>query len=235
MERIFITGANRGIGLELTRQYLTLTDTRIFAAARRPEAATELQALAAAQPDRLTMISLEVTDAAAIAQAAQIVAAQAGALDVLINNAAINPPQAAQTLDSIRVETMQYTLHINTIAPLMIVQALRGLLRNGRNPRIANISSEMGSLAERTYGADYAYCTSKAALNMVTRGLAADLRRDKITVIALDPGWVQTDMGGEEASLTPQESAQGIRAVLGSLSLPASGQFLRWDGRQNPW
>ncbi|MCB9455467.1 MAG: SDR family oxidoreductase [Anaerolineaceae bacterium] len=235
MDRIFITGANRGIGLELVRQYLGEDTSRIFATARQPQAAGELQALVAAHPGRLTLIPLEVTDEAAIAQAAQTVAGQVEALDILINNAAMNPPEDTQTLDGISVETMLRTLHVNTAAPLMIVKELLNWLRNGHNPRIINISSEMGSLAERTYGADYAYCASKAALNMVTRGLAADLRRDKITVIALDPGWVQTDMGSPEADLTPQESAHGIRAVAESLTLAQTGQFLRWDGQQNPW
>ena len=235
MDRIFITGANRGIGLELVRQYLGEDTSRIFATARQPQAAGELQALVAAHPGRLTLIPLEVTDEAAIAQAAQTVAGQVEALDILINNAAMNPPEDTQMLDGISVETMLRTLHVNTAAPLMIVKELLNWLRNGHNPRIINISSEMGSLAERTYGADYAYCASKAALNMVTRGLAADLRRDKITVIALDPGWVQTDMGSPEADLTPQESARGIRAVAESLTLAQTGQFLRWDGQQNPW
>ncbi len=235
MERIFITGANRGIGLELVRQYLGQRDTRIFAAARQPETASALRALVAAYPGRLSLIPLEVTDKSSIAQAAQTVAGQVEVLDILINNAAINPPEDTQTLDGISVETMLHTLHVNTAAPLMIVKELLNLLRNGHNPRIINISSEMGSLAERTYGADYAYCASKAALNMVTRGLASDLRRDKITIIALDPGWVQTDMGSPEADLTPQESAHGIRAVVESLNLAQTGQFLRWDGQQNPW
>ncbi|MCB9452536.1 MAG: SDR family oxidoreductase [Anaerolineaceae bacterium] len=235
MERIFITGTNRGIGLEVTRQYLQLDDTRIFATARQPEVATELQALAATYPERLTVIPLEVTDETAIREAARLVAEQVDGLDILINNAAINPPEKTQTLDGITVETMLDVLRVNTAAPLMIVKALLGLLRQGNNPRIANISSEMGSLAARTYGADYAYCTSKAALNMVTRGLAADLRRDTITVIALDPGWVQTDMGSPDADLTPQESARGIRSVIDGLTPADSGAFLRWDGGSHPW
>ncbi|MBZ0275563.1 MAG: SDR family oxidoreductase [Anaerolineae bacterium] len=235
MERVFITGTNRGIGLELTRQILRRADTLVFAAARHPAGAHDLNALAAQYPDRLTVIPLEVTDENAVADAARLIAALTDGLDILINNAAINPPESAQTLDGINTATLLETLHVNTAAPLMIIKALRGLLQRGNNPRIINISSEMGSLAERTYGGDYAYCASKAALNMVTRGLAVDLRRATITVIALDPGWVQTDMGSPEADLTPEESALGILRVIDRLTHTDSGRFFRWNGSENPW
>jgi NAD(P)-dependent dehydrogenase (short-subunit alcohol dehydrogenase family) len=91
----------------------------------------------------------------------------------------------------------------------------------------------MGSIAARNYGGSYAYSTSKSALNMITRGLAADLRG--IITVALDPGWVKTDMGGQGAELTVHESASGILKVIDSLTPADSGEFLRWDGKYNPW
>lgn len=235
MESIFITGANRGIGLELVRQYLQRDQTRVFAAARQPDQAEALQALVRGAGERLVLIPLEVTDDAQRQQAVARVSAHTDRLDVLINNAAINPPGRTQTLEHIEAAAFLQVLHVNTVAPLLIAQAFSGLLENAPRPRLVNLSSEMGSLTERTYGGDYAYCTSKAALNMVTRGLAADLRRYKIISIALDPGWVQTDMGGSGATLTPTESVRGITRVIDGLSSKDNGSYLRWDGSRLPW
>ncbi|GAB4341022.1 MAG: SDR family oxidoreductase [Phototrophicales bacterium] len=228
MMRIVITGANRGIGLELVRQYAQRDDVTVFAACRHSSA--ELTAL---ESNRVMIIPLEVTDTASIQQAVAQVQARVSGLDVLINNAGINP--SGQQLTQIEPDTMLTVYHVNTVAPLMLVKAFWTLLKNGQQPKIINISSSMGSLAGRTYGGNYAYCASKAALNMVSRGLAADLKQDAITVLALDPGWVQTDMGGQGATLTPQQSAAGILNVIDHLTLQDSGAFLRWDGSQHAW
>jgi NAD(P)-dependent dehydrogenase (short-subunit alcohol dehydrogenase family) len=235
MARIFITGANRGIGLELVRQYLEQSDNQVFAACRQPDQATDLHQLAAQHPAQLHIIPLEVTDDAARQQAVQLVRQHTDALDILINNAAINPPGSRQTLQTIDTDGMLYTLNINSVAPLMMTQAFLDLLKKGNQPRLINISSDMASLTGKDYGGDYAYCTSKAALNMITRGLAVDLRREGIIAICLDPGWVQTDMGGKDASLTPAESVQGIVQVITKLTPSQAGSYLRWNGTILPW
>jgi NAD(P)-dependent dehydrogenase (short-subunit alcohol dehydrogenase family) len=232
-ERILITGSNRGIGLAMVQEYLAKGDVHIFAACRNPDSASELQKLAKQYPDNLTPVPLEVTEQQSIVSAFKAIAAKVDALDVVINNAAIDPD--GQSFQNITAELMLHVLQVNTVAPLMVSQAACELLKNGDNPRLVQISSDMGSLAMRTYGGDYAYCSSKAALNMVMRGMAADLKRYGIITIALDPGWVQTDMGGSGASLKPAESAHGIVSVVSGLTARDNGRYLAYDGSEHPW
>lgn len=229
MEKILITGASRGIGLELVRQYAARGDAQVFAAVRNPLTANVLKALAG----QIELVPLEVTDAALVDKAVQLVRDKTDALDVLINNAGIEPE--GQSFDQITPETMLQTYTVNSVAPLMIAKAFVDLLAKGNNPRLINISSEMGSIEARDYGGSYAYCASKAALNMITRGLAADLRSRKICAVALDPGWVQTDMGGRSASLKPEQSVRGMLKVIDGLTIKQSGSFLRWDDGTHQW
>ncbi len=231
--RVLITGASRGIGLELARQCVARGE-QVFAGARNPETAHELQRLAKLYD--LTVISLDVTDEDSIAAAVNTVSTKTDALDVLINNAAINPETPAyETFGELQAEAVLQVLHTNTVAPLIVAQAFMDLLSKGANPRLINISSDMGSIAGRSYGGSHSYCMSKAALNMASRGLAHDLRRRNVIVIALDPGWVQTDMGGASASLTPHESVSGILRVIDSLTLKDSGKYYDYRGGQHQW
>ena len=228
MRRIFVTGANRGIGLELVRQYLRREDSLVFAACRRPESAQALHDLADTHNGRLTLIPLEVTSADAIAAAVETVHKRVDALDIFVNNAAVDPP--GQSLDGV-----DETFRVNTVGPLMLVKAYLDLLKGGQDTRVVNVSSEMGSLEQWHYAGDYAYTASKAALNMVTRCLSDELRPFGIVTIALDPGWVQTDMGGAEAELTPQQSVSGMLRVIDALTVTHNGSFLRWNGTTLPW
>jgi NAD(P)-dependent dehydrogenase (short-subunit alcohol dehydrogenase family) len=231
--RIFITGANRGIGLALTQQALARGD-HVFAGVRHPDTAHELRRLA--QQYTLTVLPLDVTDEDSISAALNTVRAQTSALDVVINNAAINPETPPyETFGQLEAAAMLEVLHTNTVAPLLVAQAFVSLLTQGDHPRLINISTEMASLANRTYGGSHSYCMSKAALNMASRGLAADLKGRKIVVVALDPGWVRTDMGGPSASLAPHESANGILKVIDSLTMKDSGKYLDYRGGQHPW
>jgi len=233
MTRYFITGCNRGIGLELVRQLLLRPDSVVLATCRDPLQADDLQSLNAQYGERLTVLPLEVTSETSIYKVAALTSGHVDALDVIINNAALNVDDAAQSLSGITQHTFLEMLNINSVAPLLITQALVGLLRKGVTPKLVNISSQMASLEERNYGGDYAYCASKAALNMTTRGLAADLR--EVTVIALDPGWVKTRMGGAGAQLTPEQSIEGILRVIDGLKLSDSGGYFRYNGKRLPW
>lgn len=238
MTRILITGANRGIGLELVRQYLQRGDVMVFAGCRHPERATALLTLnnRYAYAERLYIVQLDVTDAGSIAHAAEIVGQHVNGLDLLINNAAINPKTGIQDLDCISAEEMLNILHVNTVAPVMVTRAFLRLLRRGDHPVVVNISSMMGSIANKRSGGYYGYCASKAGLNMVTRTLAADLSTDGITCVAVNPGWVQTDMGGSGAHLTPQQSVEGMLRLFDGLTPEDSGGFMQWDGRKSlPW
>jgi NAD(P)-dependent dehydrogenase (short-subunit alcohol dehydrogenase family) len=227
-----ITGANRGIGLELARQYLERGDV-VLATARNLETAEDLQALAAQNPGRCHLLPLDVTDEAAIAAVAALAATLVDGLDVLINNAGVFPRnERPETLDA---QTMLETLHINAVAPLIVARELLDLLRRGRRPRVLNITSQLGSLTRRASGRCYSYCSSKAALNMLTRSLAFDLQPDGIIAVVVHPGWVQTDMGGAHAPVLVGESARGIIALADGLLPEQTSKFLTWDGREHAW
>jgi NAD(P)-dependent dehydrogenase (short-subunit alcohol dehydrogenase family) len=230
---ILITGANRGIGLELVRQYLARGET-VFAGARRVSDA--LLRLSEQYGERLMLVELEVNSAQSIHDAVEFVASRSESLDLLINNAGIDPEQPADAnFGSLEADAMMDVLRTNAVAPLLVAQAFVPLLKHGKQPSIINITSEMGSIADRDYGGSHAYCMSKAALNMASRGMAADLRRHGIIVLALDPGWVQTDMGGPSASLTPEDSAGGILRVVDGLTIKDSGRYLDYRGREHRW
>jgi NAD(P)-dependent dehydrogenase (short-subunit alcohol dehydrogenase family) len=235
MTRILITGANRGIGLEIVRQYANLDTNHIFATCRQPDAAADLQALAADHVGRITILPLDVTDPSSIGAAAAAVADQVDGLDLLINNAGINPPGETQTFDAIDADQLLFVLQVNAAGPLLVAQAFAELLRAGVRPVIVNVSSQMGSLQRGMSSGYYGYRSSKAALNMITRCMAADLRSAGVLVVTVHPGWVQTDMGGSNATLTPVESAQGLIALFDGLTTADTGGFFNWDGSPHPW
>jgi len=226
MPSVLVTGANRGLGLEFARQYAA-ADWRVHAACRDPNAAEALAGL----PGAISRHRLEVTDDGQIAELAAELAGSP--LDLLINNAGINydngefgDSDPASWLDTFRV---------NTIAPLRVAEGLIGNLLLGERKLIVNLSSKMASIAENASGGDYAYRTSKAALNMLTRGMAHDLRGRGVTVVVISPGWVQTDMGGPSAPLPVAESIAGMRRTIDKLRPADSGSFLDWQGHVMPW
>lgn len=232
MDRILISGANRGIGLEFVRQWLQRGDVRVFATARRPQQAEALNALAGA---RLTVLPMDVGDPASVSAAVAEVTAAVDSLDLLVNNAAIKPPDAEQRLATLDADSMLQTLRVNVLGALLLARECAPLLRKGRRPRLVNISSGMGSLTRKQSGGQYAYCSSKAALNMLTRGLAADLGPSGVIVCSLHPGWVRTDMGGPQAALSTAESVRALLRVIDSLNAADNGGYLD-PGRQTiPW
>ena len=232
MKRVLITGANRGIGLELVKQYASQDDVHVFAACRNPQAAEALQAVANAHSGRVTVLKLEVTDQQQIEESAEAIRAQVGGLDILINNAAINPRDGVQDFPNMTAETFLEVLHINSVAPLMIAQVYADLLQQAK---VVNVSSERGSMQGRTDGREHAYCASKAALNMVTRGLAVNLQPMGAVVITIHPGWVVTDMGGPNARLQPDESVGAMVELIDGLSAENNGLYYQWDGQPLPW
>jgi NAD(P)-dependent dehydrogenase (short-subunit alcohol dehydrogenase family) len=238
MQRIFITGAGRGIGLELARQYVQRGD-RVLAGCRSPERAPALHELLEQHGSSLSVIPLEVTDTNSIVQAVRQAGSVVDGLDVLINNAAINPgdaqsmgPDGQPILDASQAVEI---LRVNSVAPVVVAQSFLALLRRGTNPRVVNISSGAGSLTRKTDGGDYIYPASKTALNMFTRVLAGNMRGEGVTAVMINPGWVKTDMGGPNARLEPSESARGLLAVIDGLTPADSGRFLSYDGSEAPW
>jgi NAD(P)-dependent dehydrogenase (short-subunit alcohol dehydrogenase family) len=227
--KIVITGTNRGIGLELTRQYLSRGDW-VHAAVRAPASAGELTTLAEASGGRLQLTACDVADNASVRAFA---AAVAGPVDVLINNAGIRShPDSLEQLD---LDNATRTLQVNALGTLRVTGALLPLLRRAPGAKIVNISSELGSIAGNTSGSSYGYRMSKAALNMASRSLAIDLKAEGIVAVALSPGWVRTDMGGPEAPTTVAESAAGIIRVVDQLTLEDSGGFFDFRGGRMAW
>ena len=225
--RALITGANRGIGLEIVRQLAARGD-HVFAACRRPGEADALRNLQATYGDLVTIVALDVTDPASIAAAAADVRAQADALDLLINNAA--SAQDDVGFGAFDPSVMQALFLVNTIGPLLTAEHFIDLMRAGEGPKIINISSGAGSLARRTSLAPYTYGATKAALNFFSRNLSHQLRDDGIIVISLSPGWVRTDMGGADAKIEVDESVSGMLSVIDGLTPADSGEFYSYTG-----
>ena len=225
MQTYLITGANRGIGLEMTRQALEL-GLRVIATCRDPSTATELAAL----DGSLEVHALDVTDDAST----QALVKKLGTvkLDVLINNAGYMADR--QAIDDMDYEQWMTSFAVNAIAPWRVSVAFADRLQASSSARIATISSQMGSM-ERAGSDRVAYRSSKAAVNMAMRTLALEWEPRGITVCMLHPGWVKTDMGGSNAALDPSESAAGLLDVIDGLTLKDTGRFLDYAGKSMPW
>lgn len=232
MRDLFVTGANRGIGLELTRRSLERGD-QVFAGCRSPENAAQLNHLQEQHGDRLLVLPLDVTSGSAINSAMATLQGFTDHLDVLFNNAGIAGDESP--LGRVEASELLDTFAKNAVAPLMIAQACLPLLRRGQRPVIANITSRMGSIADNGSGGWYGYRASKAALNMLNASLARDMTGQGIIAVVLHPGWVRTDMGGSGATLSVERSVEGLLAVVDGLSPEDSGRFLSWDGEEVPW
>jgi NAD(P)-dependent dehydrogenase (short-subunit alcohol dehydrogenase family) len=235
MLNIMITGTNRGIGLELVRQYAQREDTFIFATCRQPDEADDLQRIAGAARGRVMVLTMDVANEHAIQLAAQAIRDQISTLDILINNAGINPPANTQAFGQAHAETIMEIWRVNSLGPLLVAQSVADLLRAEDGAKVVNMSSGMGSIGQKSRGGQYGYSASKAALNMISKLMANDLRPDGVISICLDPGWVKTRMGGTGATLEPFDSANGIIRVIEGLTMEDSGRYWRYDGEELPW
>jgi NAD(P)-dependent dehydrogenase (short-subunit alcohol dehydrogenase family) len=206
MRRTLITGANRGLGLAFVRESLARGD-RVYATCRRPGEAHALQELTAKNPDELTIVRLDVTDEGTIEATAKAVQAWEVGLDLLINNAGVNPP--GESPGSLDAATMLHTFHANALGPMMVVQHHLDLLRAGRDAKIVSLSSQLASLTWKSRGGSYAYCSGKAALNLPARALAFDLSPDGIIAVAIHPGWIRTDSEGRGLPLPQPNRSKG--------------------------
>jgi len=233
MKQVLITGANRGVGLELARQLLARGD-RVIATCRQPDQAQTLQQWATQFGDRLLVVALDVTDDASVQAARATVESAGDRLNMLINNAGILIK--SEILSTFDAAIMQRSLDVNVVGVMRVTTQFLDLLRRGNEPKLINISSQLGSLQKMRPGwGRYSYNSSKAALNMVTRMLAFDLEEDGIAVRAIHPGWVQTDMGGAHAAVTAQDSAAGILRLADELTLASTGTFHVYSGEEHPW
>lgn len=227
--RAVVTGANRGIGLELARQLIARGD-EVVGGVRDPAKADELRALGA------LVLPLDVADG-------ESVGAFAGAVgdvpvDLVINNAGSNggPTQSLrQMANDLSLSDTVDTFEINALGALRVSIAMLPHLRRGTGKKLLHVTSGMGSIADNKSGGYYAYRMSKAALNMMSMSLAVDLKGDGILSVVINPGWVQTAMGGGGAPTPVDESVRHILAQIEQATLADSGAFLNWNGKRYPW
>ncbi len=231
MPTVLVTGANRGLGLEFARQYAA-AGWQVLAACRAPEAATELQKLAAHSGGRIRVLGMNVTDAASVRAAAA--ALKGEAIDLLLNNAGVGGPPGQQ-LGNLDYAAWARVLDTNTLGPMRVVEAFLENIEQGQLKRIVTITSAMGSIEDNASGGRYAYRSSKAAVNMVMKSLSIDLVPRGITCVMVHPGWVRTDMGGPGGKITPAESVRALRSLIEAIKPEDSGRFLNYDGKPYPW
>ena len=240
-----VTGANRGIGLEFVRQLLARGD-HVVAACRHPGKASALNTLAGEHPGRLHVLPLDVADAksrASLLHDLPLVLGDDGRIDLLLNNAGVL--HSGERFGHVEQAMLDDSLRTNAIGPFLLAQALVPLLcdvapghaDDTGSPRtvIANISSQLGSIANTTRFGTPSYAISKAAQNMASVLLARALAERGIVVLALHPGWVQTEMGGAQAQVTPADAVAGLLRVIDAATPSQSGAFLDWRGASLPW
>ena len=224
---VLITGANRGLGLALAAHYLS-ADWRVFAACRKSTDPLDQLATHA----NLTVHRVDVTDENSINELSKNL--DGTPIDVLINNAGISG-RTRVALSEVGANDFMACLKTNAFGPLLMSRAFVSHVARSDRRIIANISSRLGSIEKNDWGSWYVYGTSKTVLNRISVQLARTLEPKGITVTALHPGWVSTDMGGAEGPVTPQQSALGLAQVIDSLSLESTGHFYDYTGAQWPW
>ena len=230
---VLVTGANRGIGLEFCRQLLAAGD-HVIATCRQPGKATALNTLAGEYPGRLHVLPLDVAQPKSRAELVRelpLVLGDDARIDLLVNNAGVL--HSGERFGHLDQAVLEDSLRINAIGPFLLSEAVAPLLADGA--RIANLSSVMGSITRQDAFRSPSYGASKAAQNLLNAQLAHALAARDIRVLSLHPGWVQTDMGGTGAEVTPAESVAGLLQAIDAATPVQSGSFLDWRGQTVPW
>lgn len=220
MANVVVTGANRGIGLELVRQFLRRGD-HVVAACRTPSA--ELLETGAQVES-----GIDVSDDASVRDLGERL--RGHSVDVLVNNAGV---LSRETLDDLDSDRMRRQFEVNAIGPMRVTAALRGCLSPGS--KVAIVTSRMGSIADNSSGGMYGYRMSKAAVNAGGASLANDLKPSGVAVCLLHPGYVKTDMTGGNGMIGPDESASGLIDRIDALTLEQTGSFWHMNGEALPW
>lgn len=227
MTTVLITGANRGIGLELVKHYLS-AGARVHACCRNPGAADALRALSG----DLVIHALDTTDHAAVEALGTSVSE---AVDIVIANAGVyGQSRTGQSFSDLTADELSYVLNVNTVSTLKTLQAFLPHVRKSAGKKMVAITSKMGSIADASGGA-VAYRASKTALNMIMSVGAYELKNDGIAVGTLHPGWVRTDMGGPNGMISPEESARGLAAVIETLEPSDEATFKDYSGAPIGW
>lgn len=230
MENVLVIGGNRGLGFGFVQSLLDRKAYFVHATTRDLEASEDLRALQDHPQLRLHALDVAKEDARA-----EFVEELDGLpLDLVIHNAGIYGPHGLN-LGELPETEWRKVLHVDTVAPLLMAQALLPNLKAASPSRIAFLTSRMGSIADNGSGGSYLYRSAKAGLNAAVRSLALDLQADGISVLLLHPGWVQTRMGGDHAPLTVEESVRGMLERIREMDLESSGRFVDWSGEEIPW
>ncbi len=230
MEVYLVTGANRGIGLALTR-ILLASGKVVIAGCRNLDAATDLKQLGREHPDAIDLIKCDVRNEQALHSVAKEARKRRNILDVIVNSGAIMPEQGSESILQIDLDLFSKAFDTNVLGQVRVIRAFYSMLIESERPRIVNVSSGLGSISDREGYDHYPYASSKAALNMLTRSIAFELGPKGVTVVAISPGWVRTDMGGQAAPLSPEQSARSLAATIEKLGPAQNGQFLSRDGK----
>jgi len=230
-QTVFISGANRGIGKELALQLSNQSYNVI--AGYRDESRSQSLLDEGEKRDNLFPFNVDVTSEGDLKALHTFITSQFKQLDILINNAGIFLSRGVG-LNALAWSDVAYHFDVNVGSAFLSTTHLYPLLKEGNGKKIINISSQLASI-EMNNGGSFPYNVSKTALNMLTKHQSVEYRADDITVISLSPGWVKTDMGGDAAPLTVQQSAAKILQVIETISLASSGQFLSIDGDVLPY
>jgi NAD(P)-dependent dehydrogenase (short-subunit alcohol dehydrogenase family) len=231
---ILVTGANRGIGYGLAREFVHAGHT-VFATYRSEGSQQALEALSADSGGRLEILQLDVCDDDSTSSAAEHVSGLTDHVDILVNNAGVFPGESGTILPDIDLQKMRDAFEANTIGPVRVTRAFLLLLKQSEQPVVAHISSGAGSLSGALDKPHYAYGTSKAALNRVTRGMTQDPALENFIVTAFTPGWVKTDMGGQNAELKLEDSVKPLSQAILNLKPEHHGDFLDRNGEPTPF
>jgi NAD(P)-dependent dehydrogenase (short-subunit alcohol dehydrogenase family) len=242
MPAVLITGANRGIGLEFARQYLA-AGWQVYATCREPAQARHLNELAGGAGGRFANLQMDVTDARQVGAAAERLKGRP--IDVLINNAGVVEKifygsGAYEGKDDPDLRNYDYdgwleVLNINLLGPARVCGAFVDNLAASERPVAVNMVSTLASISSTWQAGRYAYRTSKAALNMLTRSAGAWYEKRGIILVSISPGWTRTDMGGPQATNSAEQAAAGVRAVIAGLTKADAGKFFNFDGNTMPW
>ena len=227
---ILITGTNRGIGLEFVKHYIK-NNEKVIATCRNRNSAKDLLELENTT-NNLSLVELDVSNPNSINNFTSKIAGLP--IDTFISNAGVSGPKNIEFGNFDAKEWLD-VFNVNTIAPLLITQKILKNLRLGKDKKLAFISSKVGSIEDNTSGGMYIYRTSKTALNQVIKSLSIDFKEDNFIVVALHPGWVQTDMGGPNALIDTKTSVKGLIEVIDNLTPKNSGKFYNYDGSPIPW
>ena len=231
MRNVLITGTNRGLGLGLTRKFLSNNFT-VLATCRNLNSSPELQKLRKIFGAKLRVCEVDLNDEDASQQISDFTGDRC--LDYFVGNAGIIGPND-QSFGSINEKNWFNTLKINLISPFLISQKLLANIKDSKEKKIFFMSSKVGSIADNRAGGMYIYRSSKTALNQIIKSMSIDLYHYNISVIALHPGWVKTQMGGPNALISVEESVNNMFETMKNSSINSTGKFLNYDGNEIPW